>query len=161
MDETSGQLNETPTVLSAAQLHHPALLSWLRLARIFQRIDRVSETLLQQWNLSAGMFDVLAHVARMEGVNQRELGQVMVVTKGNIAHHVVRLEERKLVVRRPQGRSNRLFVTDAGRALVAQAMPVVQNLVIDMFSGLSSEEQWQLHGLLRKLDRTIQERDHE
>ncbi len=97
-------------------------------------------------------FDVLAHVGAFEGMTQQELADSLLVTKGNVCQLVDKLEGRGLIFRRQQGRTNRLFLTDAGRQLFEEVVPAQEAMISERFSALSGEEQTQLHELLRKLD---------
>ena len=58
-------------------------------------------------------------------------------------------------MRRPEGRANRLFLTDEGRQLFDDVVPHHEALVARQFSALSPEEQSQLIRLLGKLDRAL------
>src|SRR3712207_8018674 len=59
---------------------------------------------------SNAQFDVLAHVGAAEGITQQQLADSLLVTKGNIAQLLDRMQKRGLIERRPQGRINRLFL---------------------------------------------------
>ncbi|HEY8492104.1 MAG TPA: MarR family transcriptional regulator, partial [Dehalococcoidia bacterium] len=98
-------------------MKRPPVLAWLRLARVFQRLERALVQQLRAWDLSLAQFDLLAHVGAAEGLTQQELADRLLVTKGNVCQLLEKLERRGLVVRRPEGRANRLFLTPAGRAL--------------------------------------------
>ena len=39
-----------------------AVLAWMRLARVYQKVDRASAAHLRRWGLSVAQFDVLARV---------------------------------------------------------------------------------------------------
>jgi DNA-binding MarR family transcriptional regulator len=65
------------------------------------------------------------------------------------------MEGRGLVERRPEGRTNRLFLTGEGRRLFEEAVPAHEALIAERLSVLSPEEQRQLLELLRKLDRAL------
>lgn len=132
-----------------------ALVSWLRLARVFVKVDHASVEELRQWDLSVAQFDVLNHVGRREGLTQQELADHLLVTKGNICQLLDRMEARGLLERRPDGRANRLYLTEQGRALRARTVPAHEALIDTLFSPLSPGEQTQLHTLLRKLDRSL------
>src|ERR671914_1371092 len=93
-------------------LRRPDQLAWLRLARIFQRVERNSGEHLRGWDLNVAQFDVLAHVGASEGMTQQELADSLLVTKGNVCQLVDKLEDRGLISRRHEGRSNLLFLTD-------------------------------------------------
>lgn len=48
----------------------PAVLTWLRLALVFQKIDRASLAYLRPWELNVAQFDVLAQVGSTLGITQ-------------------------------------------------------------------------------------------
>jgi DNA-binding MarR family transcriptional regulator len=136
-------------------LQRPGLLVWLRLARVFQKVERDSGEHLRAWDLNVAQFDVLAQVGAAEGIMQQELADSLLVTKGNVCQLLDRLEGRGLILRRREGRTNRLFLTDKGRRLCNEVVPAHETLVAERFSALSPKEQTQLHELLRKLDKAL------
>jgi DNA-binding MarR family transcriptional regulator len=131
------------------------LLAWLRLARVFQKVERDSSEHLRGWDLSVAQFDVLARVGATEGIVQQELADALLVTKGNVCQLLDRMEDRGLISRRQEGRANRLFLTDAGRRLFAEVVPAHEVVIAERFSVLSEGEQERLHQLLRKLDKAL------
>ena len=140
------------------RLHHPGVLSWLRLMRIFLKIDGASARHFQAWapQLSTAQFDVLAHIGAHEGVTQQELARSLFVTKGNISQLLDRMERLGLVRRCQEGRSNTLFLTDQGRRLFDEIVPAQEALVARLFAALTPGEQWQLLTLLRKLEHGLE-----
>ena len=137
-------------------LRQPAVLAWLRIARVFQKVERASSEQLRCHGLSPAQFDVLAHVGAAEGITQQQLANALLVTKGNVCQLLDRMEVAGLLVRRQEGRANRLFLTDRGRRLFADIVPAHEALIAEQFSALSAEEQVQLLGLVRKLDRALE-----
>jgi MarR family transcriptional regulator, 2-MHQ and catechol-resistance regulon repressor len=131
-------------------------LAWLRLLRVSQKVERDLAGQLKLWGLNNAQFDVLAHVGAAEGISQQELADSLLVTKGNVAQLLGRMEKRGLIERCPQGRTNRLFLTDEGRRTFAEVVPAHEALIDDRLSVLSEEEQRQLFELLRKLDRALE-----
>ena len=99
------------------RLWRPGVLAWLRLAHVFQKIDRGSTEHLRKWDLSVAQFDVIAHVGSAEGLVQQQLADRLLVTKGNVSQLLDRLEQRGLICRCPEGRTQRLSLTPAGREL--------------------------------------------
>jgi hypothetical protein len=81
-------------------LRSPAVLGWLRLMRVYQKIDRASAENVRMWGISVAQFDVLAHVGALEGMTQQELANSLLVTKGNVCQLVGKLEDRGLISRR-------------------------------------------------------------
>ena len=130
-------------------------MGWLRLIRVYHKVDRASAERLREWGLSVAQFDVLAHVGANAGITQQNLADSLLVTKGNVAQLLSRMEGRGLVERRPEGRTNRLFLTGEGRRLFDEAVPAHEALIAERLSVLSPEEQRRLLELLRKLDRAL------
>lgn len=136
-------------------LRDASVVAWLRLLRVGQKIGRVLTEDLRRWDLNMAQFDTLARVGSSEGITQQELAEALLVTKGNVCQMLDRLERRGLLLRQPEGRSNRLFLTEEGRRLFVEVVPPHEELVVTQFSGLSAEEQKNLMHLLGKLDRTL------
>jgi len=136
-------------------MSRPSVMAWMRLARVFQKIDRASEVHLRPWNLNVAQFDVLTRVGAAKGITQQELADRLLVTKGNISQLLDRLERRGLLKRCQEGRTNTLSLTEEGQQLYAQVVPAQEEMVAQHFSALTSQEVNQLLHLLRKLDRTI------
>jgi len=110
---------------------------------------------LKLWGLNNAQFDVLAHVGADEGITQQELADSLLVTKGNVAQLLDRMEKRGMIERRPQGRINRLFLTNEGRRTFAEVVPAHEAMIDDRLSVLSEGERRQLFELMRKLDRAL------
>ena len=148
-------MSTTPDGLSSRErnLKTPAVLGWLRLIRVHQKVGRALAEHLRRWDLSVAQFDVLAQVGVREGITQQELADALLVTKGNICQILDRMEAAGLLVRRQDGRRKRLYLTDVGRTLRAEAVPAQEALIAQQFSALAPGEQVQLLRLLRKLDR--------
>ena len=130
-------------------------MAWMRLLRVEQRVARVLTEDLKPWGLNLAQFDTLAHVGAAEGIMQQELAESLLVTKGNVCQMLDRLERRGLISRRPDGRANRLFLTEEGRRLYEQVVPAHEGLVAEQLSELTPEEQRDLMRLLGKLDRSL------
>ncbi len=137
------------------ELRRPEVLAWMRLERVFQKVERDSGERLRAWDLNVAQFDVLAHVGATEGMTQQELADSLLVTKGNVCQLLGRMEGRGWISRRQEGRANRLFLTDEGRRLFDEVVPDHEALVAERLSALSRREQERLHELLRKLDRVL------
>ncbi|HSH78575.1 MAG TPA: MarR family transcriptional regulator [Herpetosiphonaceae bacterium] len=132
-----------------------AVLAWLRLTRVFQKIERASAEHFRRWNLSAAQFDVLAQLGPAEGITQQELANKLYVTKGNVCQLLDKMEQSGLVVREQHGRSNRLYLTESGHRLFDETVPSEEAVLAEMFSALTLDEQAQLLALLRKLDHAL------
>jgi DNA-binding MarR family transcriptional regulator len=132
-----------------------AVPAWLRLVRVFQKVDRASVDLLRQWDLSVAQFDVLIQVGLAEGMTQQTLADRLLVTKGNVCQLLDRMEERGLLVRRQEGRANHLYLTEKGRSLRAESLPAQERLIEGIFATLPHAQQSALLATLRRLDHTL------
>jgi DNA-binding MarR family transcriptional regulator len=132
-----------------------ALLAWLRLARIYQRVDRASAARLRAADLSVAQFDVLVHLGVAEGLTQQELADSLLVTKGNISQLIARMERRGLIRRCQAGRAMSLFLTTEGRQVREAIVPTHEAWITCQFAGLTDGETRRLLALLRKLDRSL------
>lgn len=130
-------------------------MGWLRLMRVYQKVGRAASEHLRRWGLSVAQFDVLARVGASEGMTQQQLADSLLVTKGNVCQILDRMEGRGWISRRPEGRTNRLFLTCGGRRLFDEVVPSQEAVILERFSALSKGEQEQLHALLQKLDRSL------
>jgi DNA-binding MarR family transcriptional regulator len=135
-----------------------SLLAWLRLVRVFQKVNRASTDSLRYRQLSPAQVDVLANVGSSEGISQQELADALLVTKGNVCQLLDKMESSGLLERRPDKRVNRLFLTDQGRQVYEDVVPRHDALLAEQFDSLSDSDQRELLRLLRRLDHSL-ERD--
>jgi DNA-binding MarR family transcriptional regulator len=136
-------------------LRRHSVLGWLRMWRVVQKVERAAAEHLRAHGLNYAQFDVLAHVGAAEGSRQKELGESLHVTKGNVSYLIDQMERRGLVSRRQEGRTNRIYLTEEGRRLFEEVVPAHEDLVHQLMSALPEEEQARLHELLRALDRSL------
>jgi len=132
-----------------------AVLAWLRLARVFQKIDRRSEQLFRKYELNTAQFDVLAHVGASDGRSQQDLADALLVTKGNVSQLLAKLEQRGLIDRTHVRRSNFLSLTAEGRRVFDHVVPQQESQLSKLFSCLPGRDQAELVRLLRTLDHGI------
>ena len=146
---------ETISRTQRPRLRQPAVLAWLRLARVFQKIDTRSERFFRTHELNTAQFDVLEQVGAARGMTQQELADALLVTKGNISQLLSKLEQAGMITRQQTGRTNCLSLTEQGQALFELVVPQQEALIADLLTPLSDDEQRELLRLLRKLDHGI------
>lgn len=133
----------------------PELLTWYRFIRVMRKIIVLMDKSMRDNNLSRYQFDLLLQVAYEEGVNQQRCADHMNVTKGNITQHLDRLEEKGLVRRQKEGRTNFLHLTGACKELVANIIPDHDQRVKEILYPLTKEEMRHFQATMRKLDRGL------
>ena len=133
----------------------PLVLTWHRMLRVTKKIDRFASEPIRAAGLSRPQTEMLAAIAVDEGLSQQTYADRLLVTKGNITQHLERFEERGLVTRRREGRTNYLFLTHSGRDLLNRILPEHDTRLQEEFNELSPEEFEQLRSIIRKLDRRL------
>lgn len=139
-----------------------SVLTWLHLTRVYQRVVRVEQGLLAQYGLTRSQFDVLGHIATEPGLCQQTLAERLLVTKGNVAGLIDRLEHAGMVERRPDPedrRMHRLFLTAEGAAIFEKAAPALEATLHCQLDALNADEQAQLMSLLARWDRALRNND--
>jgi DNA-binding MarR family transcriptional regulator len=132
-----------------------AVAAWLRMTRVFHKIEHRLTQHLRPYDLSLAHFDVLAQLQGNEGITQQELADRLLVTKGNVCQILDRMMERGLLVRRQEGRINRVFLTERGRQLAGVLVPEQEALMAEQFAALSPAERHHLLRALHVLDRSL------
>jgi DNA-binding MarR family transcriptional regulator len=133
-----------------------AVGAWLRLVRVFQKIERASAEQFAASGLTAAQFDILAQLGRKEGISQQELADHLLVTKGNISQLIGKMVERDLVFRCHDGRANALYLTEEGKRLRQETVPAQEARVAAQFRTLTTRERRELLRLLRLLDHDLE-----
>jgi MarR family 2-MHQ and catechol resistance regulon transcriptional repressor len=148
-------MTDKTATLAQARGRDPELLTWYRFIRVLRKIISQMDEPMQDFDVSRYQFDLLMQVAFEEGVNQQSCAERMNVSKGNVTQHTDRLEKRGLVQRRKDGRTNCLFLTDKGKDLVGDMMPIHDRRVREILAVLSPTELRQFQSILRKFDRHL------
>lgn len=131
-------------------------LVWYRLLRVMKKgIGYISPTFIDA-GLSRPQFDLLGAIAMDEGQTQQIYAERMTVTKGNITQQVDLLEKSGWVMRCKEGRTNCLYLTESGWALMSRITPAHDDRLYEMLSVLTPEEIRQLGSILRKLERNVE-----
>jgi DNA-binding MarR family transcriptional regulator len=140
-------LNEDPRGWEAK-----VVTTWLR---FHNRLERRMAFALADHGLTLPQFDVLATLWHGEGITQQELAERLLVTKGNVVGLIDRVSAAGWVERRPDPddrRANRLYLTAAGRKLLAQAWPCQVAINQKIFGTLNESELRMMHALLERLE---------
>lgn len=108
------------------------------MALLYQKAFRVLAERLFGVGLSVAQFDLLVQLvlAEPEKPKQSDLAKRLLVTKGNISGMVTRMAEQGTLQRYDDPhdkRSNRICITEQGRALHHAGSIIQQQLVTEMF----------------------------
>lgn len=147
--------NVPSEITSSPPRIEPAVLAWLRLARVYHKIDRRTSGTMREHDLSVSRFDVLNHAGAAEGRSQQQLADALLVTKGNVCQLVDAMEADGLLERHRRNRTKRIHLTDRGRELRIRLVRAQEAAIAMDFSALSEDETATLLRLLRKLDHSL------
>jgi DNA-binding MarR family transcriptional regulator len=120
------------------------------------RLERLMAEALSAHGLTLPQFDVLMTLCHGDGITQQDLAEHLLVTKANVVGLLDRISAAGWVERRrdPEDRrANRIYLTEAGRKLAAEARPGQQALLKRLFEGWNEAEFRQMYGLLERLNR--------
>lgn len=146
---------------------HASLRAWLRLLASSNLIEgEVRRRLRAAYGVTLPQFDVLAQLDaasrdHAEGLTMSQLSRRLMVTNGNLTGLIERLVEEKLVNRLASPTDRRIQMvrlTTSGKRALDEMTPDHEQWIQEMFSGLTPEEQGQLHGLLGKLRDSVRSR---
>jgi len=102
---------------------------------------------ITEWRLIAVLGDAGA-------ATQRDLTQATLMDKVAVNRASKVLEERELLKRKPNasdGRSHLLELTEEGKAIHKEVMPMVEQMERDIFAALSEQEQAQFKAMLNRI----------
>ncbi|HEX6927457.1 MAG TPA: MarR family transcriptional regulator [Longimicrobiaceae bacterium] len=138
-----------------------ALKLWVVLARATSSVEAHLHANVAAEGLTLTEFGILEVLYHKGPLLLGEVQKRILVSSGGVTYLVDRLEEKGLVERRacPEDRRARYAaLTPAGEALIARIFPAHAELIEELMSPLTAEEQRQAVDLLRRLGRAAAER---
>ena len=131
-----------------------AFAAWLRLARFVKRSEQEGAERLRKWDVSVPQSEIIGHVGDAgAGIIQQDLAEKMLSTQGNISQLLQGLEQRGLITRNKQGRTNRVTLTERGQELYEEVTPSQTAWHVSQFDALTDAELKTLLRLMRKVDK--------
>jgi DNA-binding MarR family transcriptional regulator len=124
------------------------------LRRAYQRASAYLAARIRRHDLTPVQFATLVRLWEQGALSQNQLGRLVAMPPANIHSLVRRLEARGLVARAADDNDKRLLnvsLTDEGRTLVEQLIPLDMESTEDALSALDPGERETLYRLLRKL----------
>lgn len=131
-----------------------ALSTYLKLTRASDRLwDRLALG-LQREDLTSSQFGVLEALYHLGPMCQRDLGERILRSSGNMTMVIGNLERRGLVLRQQSTtdrRYHQVHLTAAGERVIRRVFPVHADAITRALAVLSQDEQRALGHLCRKL----------
>jgi DNA-binding MarR family transcriptional regulator len=130
-----------------------AELLYLELSRLFRPFNLTFEQV------------ALLHILTMKnGISQKEISKSVYKDQANITRILRRLLDKGLVERKNSDKDKRLnlvFITEKGRALLRQLVPLKEPFMERMVGDMPEADQDMLKSLLEKLVNTMQDNNKE
>ena len=123
---------------------------------------RIAQEYRTRFGLSVPEWRVMAVLGDAGPMTQRELTQHTVMDKVAVNRACKGLEDRALAVRQPNaqdGRSHLLELTDEGKAMHAQIMPLALEMERRLFAGFSDAEVESFRALLGRVREVVDDLD--
>lgn len=131
-----------------------ALDAYIKLWRAAASVEARANRHLGEHGLSLSQFSVLEALYHLGPLSQRQLGEKILKSSGNLTLVIDNLEKGALV-RRERGLKDRRVVTvhltDAGRDLIARILPGHVRGIVELFSVLDAGELAELARLSKKV----------
>ncbi len=136
----------------------PHYASWLLVGRTNAKCQQLLHAGLSDLGLSVAKYEVLHAVYRDEGLSQQRLARRLLVAKSNVTGLSQRLEADGLIRRErdpDDGRGHRVFLTDAGSRVVAEAVQVQADVVALMTEGLTVQHAELLDQIMGRVEKNL------
>ena len=106
----------------------------------------------QGFDITPEQYGILGLLREREGLSQREIGNILFKDKPNISRMLDTLERKRLILRLPTDRRKyAIFLTDEGKKLAEEILPLRQKLTEKSLNGLLAREIETLESLLNKI----------
>ena len=131
-----------------------ALNTYTKLMRAAESMTARAHKHLSSAGLTISQFGVLEALHHLGPLSQKDIGQKILRSSGNITIVIDNLEKRKLVQRERDVHDRRYFIvhlTDAGHKMIRKIFPPHAAVITDEMSALTVAEQKTLGHLCKKL----------
>jgi len=144
------------TRYKGAEVEVRAMNAYIKLMRGAESVTSRLNALAAAAGVTLSQFGALEALFHLGPLCQRELGEKLLKSSGNITMVVDNLEKRRLVKRRRGGEDRRfvtVHLTDQGRRLITSIFPRHVSAIVKEMNSLTKREQQELGRLCRKLGR--------
>jgi len=139
-----------------------ALSTYVKLMRAAESVTARVHKHLSTVGLTISQFGVLEAIYHLGPLSQRDLGQKILRSSGNITMVIDNLEKRGLVRRKRDASDRRMFIvhlTGEGQKLIGKIFPSHAALITNELSVLNATDQKTLGDLCKKVGVGVTERN--
>jgi MarR family 2-MHQ and catechol resistance regulon transcriptional repressor len=136
-----------------------ALDTLIKLTRSSEILNSKLKLSLDNYSLSEGQFAALDALFHLGSLSQKELGNKLLKSGGNITMVVDNLEKIGYVQRKRSKEDRRFFMielTSKGKKKIEETLPAQVDLITKMLNTLNKHEQKELQALCKKLGKRNQ-----
>ncbi|MBU0485696.1 MAG: MarR family transcriptional regulator [Proteobacteria bacterium] len=144
------------TISNKANNQSPALNAFVKLMRAAGTVNARVHGHLTEYGLTISQFGVLEALCHLGPLCQREIGNKILKSGGNITTVIANLEKRGLIKRIRNEKDQRFYevtLTEKGEKLITVIFPKHQDIISKEFSILNPVETDELARLCKKLGR--------
>ena len=123
-------------------------------AAIYRVVHRLLAVKLKKLGIRGGQHDFILAISRNEGLNQKELSQLVYVNKSTTTKALKNLQDNGYLrtEQDPEDhRCNRIFLTAAGRSVTPVVESAFEEIIAILTKGLSESEIGHTLGILKKI----------
>ncbi len=131
-----------------------SLNSYIKLKRAAEAVSSRINTSLAKKGLTESQFGVIEALYHLGPLSQKELGDKLFKSGGNITLVVDNLEKQEIVIRKrgkPDRRYFKIHLTEKGTNLVKEIFPAQLKMIVEEMSVLSDKEHSQFQELCKKI----------
>jgi DNA-binding MarR family transcriptional regulator len=104
------------------------------------------------FDITPEQFGILHVLREEEGLSQKEIGNILFKDKPNVSRMLDALERKRLIYRQPiDRRSYAIFLTEEGKKLIEEILPIGLQLIEKSINGLLAREIESLESMLNKI----------
>ena len=143
-----------PTHYTGDETTRRALDAFIKISRARKVLSIQTSQLLAEYGLSESQFGALEALYYLGPMCQKEIGDKLLVTGGNMTMVINNLEKRQLVSRERAEEDRRQMVvslTGKGQQLIAELFPQHAQNIVKLMGVLDAEQQEQLGQLCKML----------
>lgn len=114
--------------------------------------DEIKE-FLKEWQLTVGQYEILANIAKYNGITQKELSKGLILAKANIGQSLFKLKMAKMICYEKKLNKQYIYLTIFGKKIIEELKKSYKNFYEKLYVNLSNEEREQFYILLKLVNK--------
>lgn len=134
----------------------------------FRKLYKTSYDIFNQkaknYIITPGQFHLLNTILHHDGINQRELADMLKITPATLSVRIRRLEKENMLVREADMKDKRNYIltlTPQGKQLIEHSYEHMRKNMVLLFRGVTSEEMTALKSCLSKIQHNLDKKKEE